>query len=159
MDSRSIQMKTMIVEKANRIDHRELTDLTKLSKAYWRYSSEQIEKWNDDLTVTPDYIDANKVFKLCFEESTIGYYSYIQIDSITVKLDNMFISPEYIGKEFGKFLMEDFLERVKKDKIENIIIDSDPNAEGFYKKFGFEVIGKLESSIEGRYLPIMKKQI
>jgi len=45
MDSRSIQMKTMTVEKANRIDHKELTDLTKKSKSYWGYSSEQIEKW------------------------------------------------------------------------------------------------------------------
>lgn len=40
----SIQKKTMIVEKANRIDNKELTDLTKKSKSYWGYSPDQIEK-------------------------------------------------------------------------------------------------------------------
>jgi len=146
----------MEIIEADIIDHNEITELTKLSKSFWGYSPEQIEKWDADLTITPDYISANKVFKLIFDGNIIGYYSYKRIDLNTIKLDNIFIQPEYIGKGYGKILMEDFFERIKKEEVENIILNSDPNAEGFYKKFGFKVTGKIESSIEGRFLPVMK---
>ena len=36
---------------------------------------------------------------------------------------------------------------------------ADPNAIQFYEKNGFEIIAKNESSIKGRYLPIMQKQL
>lgn len=149
----------MIVEKANRIDHKELTDLTKKSKSYWGYSPDQIEKWNDDLTITQKYIYNNYVFKLSDNGQIIGYYSYLRLNSKTVKLVNIFIHPKHIRKGYGKFLMENFIERMKKDKFKKITLDSEPNAEAFYKNFDFTVVGKLESSIKDRFLPIMEKEI
>jgi len=150
---------TMIVEKANRIDHKELTDLTKKSKSYWGYSPDQIKKWNDELTITQEYVYKNDVFKLSDNGKIIGYYSYLRLILNTVKLDNIFIHPEYIRKGYGKFLMENFIERMKKNGYKKITLDSEPNAEGFYKKFDFTVVGKLESSIKDRFLPIMEKGI
>ena len=149
----------MIVEKANRIDHKELTDLTKKSKSYWGYSPDQIEKWNDDLTITQKYIYNNYVFKLSDNGQIIGYYSYLRLNSKTVKLVNIFIHPEHIRKGYGKFLMENFIERMKKDRFKKITVDSEPNAEVFYKNLDFAVVGKLESSIKDRFLPIMEKEI
>ena len=149
----------MIVKKANSIDHKELTDLTKKSKSYWGYSPDQIEKWNDDLTITQKYIYNNYVFKLSDNGQIIGFYSYLRFNSKTVKLDNIFIHPKHIRKGYGKFLMENFIERMKKDKFKKITLDSEPNAEAFYKNFDFTVVGKLESSIKDRFLPIMEKEI
>ena len=55
--------------------------------------------------------------------------------------------------------MNDFLKKTKQLDIDKITLDAEPNAEFFYKTFGFETIGKLESSIKDRYLPIMELQI
>ena len=140
-------------------DHLALSQLTKLSKAHWGYSREQITLWTDDLTITAEYISNHPIFKLYEQDLLIGYYSYQLMDAQTIELDNLFIHPNYIGKGFGKFLMEDFLARVSRAPICCLRLYSEPNAEVFYKKFGFEVIGQHQSSIPNRFLPIMEKRL
>jgi N-acetylglutamate synthase-like GNAT family acetyltransferase len=147
----------MQIQEANIEDHNLITQLTKESKDYWNYGADQIKKWDDDLTISQEYIRVNKVYNLYFEARIIGYYSYNIIHGESVKLDNLFIHPDFIGKGFGKILFDDFLKRIEDIGIKEITLDSDPNTEGFYKKFGFETIGKLETSIEGRFLPVMVK--
>lgn len=140
-------------------DHEILTTITKKSKAYWGFSEDILKEWEHLLTVTPDYIEKNAVFKLIQNDQIIGYYSYFSIDEETIKLDNIFILPEFIGKGFGKMLMNHFLEKIFQSDISKITLDAEPNAEKFYKNFGFETVGQLESSIKDRYLPIMELRI
>lgn len=149
----------MKIERAVPGDHRILTEIAKKSKASWGYSDEQVEAWRDDLTVTPHYIEEHEAYKLVSDGQVIGYYSLVRIDEATVKLDNMFVRPNCTGKGYGKKLLEDVIERIVQRSYSWIILDSDPNAENFYRRFGFEVAGKLESSIRGRFLPIMRKQV
>ena len=105
----------MKIEKANIDDHEILTEITKLSKAFWGYSEEQMAQWNDALTITKEYIQTNFTYKLIKENQVIGYYSYFITESTTVKLDNLFVLPTYIGKGFGNYLMNDFLNRIKEN--------------------------------------------
>jgi len=149
----------MTIEKANTIDHEILTEITKKSKAYWGYSDEQLVKWSNNLTITQDYIKRNDVFKLVNNNIIVGYYSYFSEEEKSMKLDNLFVLPEYIGKGFGKYLMTDFLNRMKEIKIEKITLDSEPNAELFYSKMGFVKIGKFETSIKNRFMPIMEMNL
>ncbi|KIC02502.1 hypothetical protein OA88_08715 [Flavobacterium sp. JRM] len=149
----------MTIEKANITDHEILTEITKKSKAYWGYSAEQILQWDENLTITQEYIKDNYVFKLLSEDLTIGYYSYFIEEKQNVILDNLFIRPEYIGKGFGKYLMDDFLNRIRESKFEKIILDSEPNAEAFYSKLGFEKVGEFETSIKNRFMPIMEMKL
>jgi ribosomal protein S18 acetylase RimI-like enzyme len=149
----------MNIQKAKIEDHIRLTEITKKSKAYWGYSDEQMEKWNNNLTITIDYIETNSVFNLVHENQIIGYYSYLRLENNQVKLDNLFILPEYIGKGFGSFLMNDFLERMRNEKYQKIILDSEPNAEQFYQKIGFTKIGEFETSIKNRFMPIMEMNL
>jgi ribosomal protein S18 acetylase RimI-like enzyme len=146
----------MNIQNAKTEDHIRLTEITKKSKAYWGYSDEQMEKWNNNLTITRDYIEENPVFNLIDENQIIGYYSYLRLENNQVKLDNLFILPEYIGKGFGSFLMNDFVERMRNEKCQKIILDSEPNAEQFYQKIGFTKIGEFETSIKNRFMPIME---
>lgn len=140
-------------------DHLELTALTKLSKAHWGYGPGQIENWSDVLTITEDFISSNSVYKLSEEGKIFGYYAYILDDSISVTLDSLFIHPDHIGKGFGKLLMDDFLKRIESEGMKNIFLEADPNATAFYQRYGFIAIDKKLSSIPGRYLPIMKKEL
>ncbi|MTH17028.1 GNAT family N-acetyltransferase [Flavobacterium sp. LC2016-01] len=149
----------MIIQKANITDNEILTTITKKSKAYWGYSAEQIQKWDKNLTISQDYIRENTVFKLVDNDLIIGYYSYIFENEKEVKLDNLFILPEHIGKGFGKHLLLDFLSRMKEEKTERIILDSEPNAEEFYAKMGFVKIGEFETSIKNRFMPIMEMKL
>ena len=150
----------MKIEKTIRTDAKELTELTIRSKSHWDYSKQQIEKWRDDLTVSETYIIEKEVYKLIDNKNKIiGYYSYFKIDELNIKLENLFVEPKFIGCGYGKMLMSDFLERIKKTKSEKIILDADPNVEKFYEQIGFKVIGQLETSIKDRFLPIMELKI
>jgi N-acetylglutamate synthase-like GNAT family acetyltransferase len=149
----------MRIEKANTTDTEILTQITKKSKAYWGYSAEQIQKWEVSLTISQDYIREHDVFKLVKDNVIIGYYSYLFEDGKNVKMDNLFILPEYIGKGFGKYLFLDFLNRMKEAEIQTIQLDSEPNAEGFYSKMGFVKIGAFETSIKDRFMPVMEMKL
>lgn len=149
----------MEILKADIEDNEILTSITKKSKAYWGFSEDILKGWEHLLTVTKDYIEKNEVYKLVKDEQVIGYYSYFPATEKTIKLDNIFILPEFIGKGFGKILMSDFLKKIRRSDIDKITLDAEPNAEKFYEYFGFQKVGQLETSIEDRYLPIMELRI
>lgn len=144
---------------ANTDDHIILTEITKKSKAYWGYSEDQMNEWSNLLTITKDYIKNNKVYKLCVNNSVVAYYSYFNIEENSVRLDNLFVLPESIGKGYGKLLMTDFILKIKQSKRARILLDADPNAQKFYESFGFTKIGQIETSIKDRFLPIMEKKL
>jgi len=146
----------MKIVKAVPADHIILSDITFKGKAYWNYDSAQMENWLPELVIGPAYIEAHKVYKLISKEEIVGYYSFLETDKNTIKLDNLFLLPEYIGLGYGKFLMHDFLKRIKETSATKIILDADPNAENFYKTFGFQTYNNLETSIKGRFLPQME---
>ncbi len=145
--------------KANPEDDKILTDITKKSKAHWGYSDEQMEKWSQDLTISKDYIKKCETYKLSLNSKIIAYYSYFNINENTVKLDNLFVVPEEMGKGYGKILMNDFINKTKKEKTAKIILDADPNAEKFYEGFGFLKISQIETSIKNRFLPVMELKL
>lgn len=149
----------MEITKANPAEYKVLTDITKQSKAYWGYSNEQIESWSDLLTITKDYIENHEVYQIIVNNSIIGYYSYFIEENNHATLDNLFISPQYIGKGYGKILMNDFLDKMKESNIKTIILEADPNAEKFYESFNFIKTGQIETSIKDRFLPIMELKL
>ncbi|MDQ3394820.1 MAG: GNAT family N-acetyltransferase [Bacteroidota bacterium] len=147
----------VIISKAIKGDHEVLTEITKNSKLFWGYSKEQIEIWNTELTITQEYLEQTETYILSIANCYIGYYSFLKMNPNELHLDNMFILPEYIGKGYGKILIEDLVDKAKSLGVSKIILDAEPNAEKFYEKYGFEVVGKRGSSIKNRYLPIMEK--
>lgn len=146
----------MKIEKSGKKDAIILSEITYQGKAFWGYEKEQLEKWKDDLTITQIYIENNDTFKLVLDEKIIGYYSVLKLADEIIKLDNLFLLPEFIGKGYGKSLIKHCIEKAKEMGAKKIILDSDPNAELFYEYFGFRVYGKLETAIENRFLPQME---
>jgi len=146
----------MKIERAAPEDHTALTTLTKRSKAFWNYSKQQLDDWDELLTITPEYILENQTFKLFSDDEIIGYYSLLEVATQTLKLDNLFISPDFIKKGYGKILLDDVIRNARKGNYASLILESDPHAEDFYSRFGFVKIGKVETSVIGRFLPIMK---
>lgn len=149
----------MLIKKAHIQDSEILTQITMASKAFWGYSEEQMAMWSDSLCITKTNIETKEVYKLLMDKVVIAYYSFYEERSCELKLDNLFILPEFIGKGFGSILMKDFLTRIQNRWIKKIILESDPNAEKFYEKFGFVRVGELETSIKDRFLPLMELKL
>ncbi|TPD71262.1 GNAT family N-acetyltransferase [Flavobacterium microcysteis] len=149
----------MKIERSEKNDNLILSEITFEGKAYWGYGKEQLEKWRNDLTITQDYIENNETFKLIVDDEIIGYYSILKLENKIIKLDYLFLLPKFIGKGYGKFLMNHCIKKAKEINMKKIILDSDPNAELFYKSFGFKTYNQLKTSIENRFLPQMELDI
>lgn len=142
--------------KATPEDHKELTKLIRLSKNYWQYGAAQIEAWHKELSVTEEDINTNSFFKLIENQELIGFCSYILLPDQVLYLENLFIHPDFIGKGYGAKGMAFMLKEAATNNCTQILLDSDPNAESFYLKYGFVTYDQKQSSIEGRFLPKMR---
>lgn len=154
-----LQVQKMRIERAKKNDAEKLTELTIRSKDYWNYGEKQILEWKDELAITTNYLEENRVYKLTTDKKIFGFYAFQSETKKRIKLDFLFIAPEFIGNGLGTALLTDFLKRIKKAGYKKITLDADPNAEKFYEKNGFKAVGKLKSSIENRFLPIMEFEI
>lgn len=145
----------MKIERANNQDHTVLTEIMRKSKAVWGYEQKQLQQWEDELTVSQEYINQNPTFKLSIDKKVIGFYAY-RNQGQNIKLDSLFIDPKNIGKGFGKILLKHFLDNVQlTNTSKKVILDADPNAEKFYLKNNFKTIGLQKTSIKDRFMPIM----
>ena len=140
----------------------ELSELAIVSKAHWDYSSEFMEACKDELSHTPEQL-ANEeyIYNVAVKnESIIGFYKLENIHQEIILLEALFIDPSVIGEGIGRKLYEHAIQAGAAIGALSIEVQSDPNAEGFYKSVGMRVTGKQQSgSIEGRYLPTLKAVI
>ena len=79
----------------------------------------------------------------------------LEIEAQHVELEALFVEPEQIGSGIGAQMFEHATKHAKQLGYEKLLIQSDPNAEGFYLKMRCEKIGEKPSqSIQGRSLPL-----
>ena len=149
-----MKIEKMQVLKAHKEDLTILNQITFASKQFWGYSDEQMEAWKEMLTMSESYLTENTVYKLVQEE-ILGYYSFIIFENY-VELDNLFVKPEKIWKGLGTFLLQHLLDEITKLGHHKIVLFADPNAERFYEKKGFQVIGSKPTQDKARFLPIME---
>ncbi|UZO80790.1 GNAT family N-acetyltransferase [Aquimarina sp. ERC-38] len=133
-----------------------LSEIAFTSKAYWGYSIQQLEAWREELTINSEYIQENGVYVVEDQKIICGFYAYKIISDACIDLDFVFIIPSEIGKGYGSKLMQHFLALINNSPAKKIVVDSDPNAELFYKHFGFKTISKKPTLIKNRFLPVME---
>ena len=112
----------MTIQLANTSDHELLTQITKKSKAYWGYSEDLFLDWDDALTITQEYISTHPVYTFAVDDKIVGYYSYILEDEHNIKLDNLFLLPQYIGKGLGSYLITDILNRIQTQNYKRVYL-------------------------------------
>lgn len=134
----------------------EISLLAKSSKKYWDYPDEWLQMWDEDLTITADYIKNNHVFHVSENQEILGFYGF-EVAENRIILEYLFVHPKAIGKGIGKLLMNDFLLRAETFKINEIVLVADPHAEAFYERFGFKTVEMKPTRIEERFLPQMSK--
>jgi GNAT superfamily N-acetyltransferase len=126
------------------------------SKAYWGYDPAFIEDCRPALTLTPEYIAAHPVFVLEAAGQVLGFYSLVGKQS-DVELDNLFVEPCAIGRGCGQRLFRHAVEMAQALGFGCMLIESEPNAEGFYQAMGAVRYGERVSPIRAdRRLPMLR---
>ena len=152
-----------MIRQANQNEFKILTKISFSSKGYWEYPTDYFDIWNDELTITPEYIKENTVYVYEIKNEILGYYSIIELkENLEVSrivipkgfwLEHMFILPKYIGYGIGTKLFTHIREICLSKKIPKLSILADPNAKGFYEKMGCQYQGEFPSTIHDRTTP------
>jgi|SRR5436190_13658200 len=134
-----------------------LTQIAHAAKRHWNYRENWIQKWEDVLTLRPEVIAENPAYCAIDEGRPIGFY-VLTSEAGKLHLDHLWILPNEIGRGVGRRLFEHAVQTAKRLGNKTIIIESDPNAEGFYKRMGARRIGETVTTIEGqcRELPVLQ---
>lgn len=135
-----------------------LTEIAIRSKSYWGYSSDFIDLCREELSVSANNIldDSYRYNVLELDSSIVGFYALEKISKFIMELDALFVEQKFMGKGVGKSLILHAKKCAQNLGAKTIVIQSDPNAVGFYLATGAILTGEQESlSIAGRFLPML----
>jgi ribosomal protein S18 acetylase RimI-like enzyme len=130
----------------------ELSAVALRAKGYWGYSAEQLEVWRKAfLTVSPEYISANRVWAACNEQQQVVGFAAVEQHGEEAVLEHLWVLPDYIGSGIGKRLF-----RHVAASIPAFVFTSDPHADDFYTKMGAQKTGDYYSVLQKRLLTRFK---
>ena len=132
-----------------------LTALALAGKRHWGYPEPWLEAWRGLLTITPDYLAAHVV--ACAEEGTgrvVGFYA-LEREGDRCRLEHLWLDPSLIGRGLGLQLFEHAVRSARAMGAAELLIEAEPNAEGFYLHMGAVRVGETVSRLTGteRVLP------
>ena len=134
-----------------------LTGLAIRAKSHWGYSRDFIDACRNELTYdTADIADERFRFCVCsYDDQMVGFHAIEFLPPGVCELEALFVEPEFIGRGFGRRLLEHAIGLAKESGAGRLIIQADPHAESFYLAAGAVRTGSREScSIAGRHLPL-----
>jgi GNAT superfamily N-acetyltransferase len=144
------------IERATPQQHDKLTQIAHAAKRHWGYPERWIEIWKEALTITPEFISNNLVYASVVGGEVAGFYALTEAGG-KLSLEHMWVDPARIGAGVGRKLFDHALKVAAGLNASSIEIESDPNAEGFYRRMGARRVGEVSSEIDGqpRVLPLL----
>ena len=148
------------IRRVSRKEAKTLTRIALSAKAHWSYPERWMEIWTSQLTFTPEYFEKNESWVAVDGTRLIAFYT-LQEKNGNAWLENLWVLPEYIGKGVGKQLFLHAIELARQRGYQNLQLEADPNAAGFYEKMGMYQIGERRSEVEDqpRILPLMEIEL
>ncbi|MBV6698540.1 GNAT family N-acetyltransferase [Kitasatospora aureofaciens] len=132
-----------------------LTGIALRSKAYWGYDEAFMAACRDELTLDAAAIERAWAVVAEDGERVVGFATVTGTPP-EAQLDMLFVEPDVIGRGVGRALFACARGRAEELGCRRLTIDSDPNAEPFYRAMGAVRIGVTPSgSIPGRELPLL----
>jgi N-acetylglutamate synthase-like GNAT family acetyltransferase len=126
-----------------------LTDLAVRSKAHWGYDEAFLEASMPDLAVTAERFAISQVV---VAEDAAGVTGFATLGGAPpeMELAQLFVEPSRIGTGVGRTLVRHVVSMARQADAASLAVDSDPNAEGFYRRLGFERVGSVPSIVDPR---------
>jgi GNAT superfamily N-acetyltransferase len=142
------------IRRARAKDGEALTTIAHQAKRYWKYPEPWIDEWKDLLTLTPSFIRSHSVYLAMEGPVPIGFYT-LSGKGARLVLEHLWVVPDRIGRGVGRRLFKHARMIALRRKATIIVIESDPNAAGFYERMGARQTGQTVSAVAGqpRVLP------
>ncbi len=137
-----------------------LSQIAFSAKAHWGYPRRWMEVWKPQLTFSSEYFEQNEGWVAVTNDMPIAFYT-LQEKAGNAWIENLWVSPEFIGKGAGKELFLHATELSRQRGYKTLKLEADPNAVGFYEKMGMVQVGERHSDVEDepRILPIMEMRL
>lgn len=144
----------MNIRQASSQEATELTRIAHDAKRYWGYPEHWMQRWESDLTLTPEFIANNHVYVAEDGDRLSGFYA-LTIKDKSAELEHLWVAPDSIGTGVGKELFLNAMQKAAELRVTSVEISSDPNAESFYQKMGAYRVGETSTELDGepRILP------
>lgn len=134
-----------------------LTELAIRSKGHWGYDAAFLAACRAELTFSADDLTCTPAYVCDDPDGLAGFYRLLVRDDGVAELDDLFVDPAAIGRGVGKRLWQHAVAQAAVLGCTEIIVQSDPLAEGFYRAMGAKRVGELGSgSVPGRMLPLLR---
>jgi hypothetical protein len=141
---------------ATAADAEALTRLAWEGKRHWGYPEPWLIAWGEALAITPQYIESNEV--LCFEQAgqMIGFVAFTCANG-QFWLDHFWLHVPLIATGRGRQMFRLAIGHLRSRGVDRFMIESDPNAEGFYLHMGCRRVASKVSRLAGteRLLPVL----
>lgn len=146
----------MLLRKPELAELPELSALIMRSKAVHGYDDAFMEMCRDELTLTPEKLDAGPAMLADIDSKLAGVAQLMRYDAGEWHLQLLFVEPDYFGRGVGARLMAWAAQEARRLGAAELYIEADPDAETFYLRMGAERRGEAASqSIPGRFLPLL----
>ena len=126
-----------------------LTEIAFAAKRQWGYPEKWIQGWREVLTVLPEFIAGHETYAAIDEGRTVGFY-VLGRKGERMELLHLWVLPDAMCRGVGRSLFAHALERMKSLGFRELEIESDPNAEGFYKRMGARRVGTSTKDVVGQ---------
>jgi GNAT superfamily N-acetyltransferase len=137
-----------------------LTRITFAAKRHWGYPDRWIERWRETLTISPEFVRLNETYAAAVEGKPVGFYALVG-EGREIELEHLWVLPEFIGTGIGRALFDHAVRKAASLGVQVVRIESDPNAEGFYRRMGARRVGEISYPMDGqkRTLPILVVEV
>jgi GNAT superfamily N-acetyltransferase len=137
-----------------------LTAIAHAAKRHWGYPEAWIERWRDQLTITPEYVAQYPTFVAELDGAVVAFVSIIPQARRAV-LDHLWVLPEAMRRGLGRALFRHAEAAARRAGATTLTTTADPHAEDFYRKMGLVTVGHEDASLDGqtRRLPLMEKSL
>jgi N-acetylglutamate synthase-like GNAT family acetyltransferase len=129
-----------------------LTELAVRSKGHWGHDAAFLERARTGFTVRPEHLERWFVRVAERDGAAVGVAA---VDPPAGELELLFVEPAAIGTGVGRALLRDALARAREAGLAELVIESDLDAEPFYRAHGAEPVGTRIVAATGRELPLL----
>ena len=150
------------ISQAKPEDAAELTAIAFAAKRHWGYPEEWIAEWAGQLTITPEFVSEHPTFVAREAGEMLGMAA-IETDDLLreATIVHLWVKPQAMGRRVGAALFVACEQAARLSRATRLKVESDPNAEGFYRKMGAIPVGSLAANVRGmeRWLPVLAKTL
>jgi predicted N-acetyltransferase YhbS len=142
-------------------DAKRLSEIAFAAKAYWGYSARAMKLWRNSLTITQRRIASSPTFVACENDQAVGF-CMLSVCNRRFELEHLWVLPQRMRRAIGVALLTCATDYAASHGAKGLRIDSDPNAERFYKRCGATRIGSLSAPLPDRrrrVLPVLLLRI